>query len=72
MGTRGGFAMKEAIGHAINVLLVLAAVTFLIGTFARFIFEDPFLGYQPVTYWRGTMGLLAFAVTLQLMQIRDR
>ena len=64
--------MKEAMRHVINVLVVLATAAFLIGIFARYIFEDPFLGFSPVTYWRGTVGLLAFAATLLLMQIRDR
>jgi hypothetical protein len=72
MNVTGGLTMKEAMGYVINVLIVLAAVAFLIGTFARYIFEEPFLGFSNLFYWRGTMGLLTFAVTLLLMQIRDK
>ena len=56
----------------IEALIVLAALAFLVGTTARFIIDGPLLGQEPVTYWRGAIGLLAFAVTLLLLQIRDK
>lgn len=56
----------------VNVLVVLAAVAFLVGAFARFIVDGPVLNHEPVVYWRGAVGLLAFAMTLLLIQIRDK
>ena len=58
--------------QGIYVLIGLAALAFLIGTFIRFFGEGSFLGYPPVTYWRGSIGFLGFAVTLILLQIRDK
>lgn len=56
----------------INLLVVLAAVSFVVGAFARFIIDGPLLGHEPVVYWRGAVGLMSFAIVLLLMQIRDK
>jgi len=53
-------------------LVVLAAVAFLAGTAARFLLGGAFMGQDPVVYWRGSIGFLAFAATLTLIQIRDK
>jgi len=54
------------------VLVVLAAIAFIAGTIARFLLGGPLMGHEPVVYWRGSIGLLAFAGVLLLMQIRDK
>jgi hypothetical protein len=56
----------------IKALIVLAALAFLVGTFGRFVFGGSILGLEPVVFWRGAMGFLAFAMTLILIQIRDQ
>jgi len=56
----------------VNILVILAAVAFVAGTGARFLHGGQFLGHEPVVYWRGAIGFLAFASTLILMQIRDK
>ena len=56
----------------VNVLLILAVLAFLVGTLARFLSDGVLLGNEAVVYWRGTMGFLAFAIALTLIQIRDR
>lgn len=48
------------------VLTVLAAVAFLVGTYAAF-GNVPVVGKAPVTYWRGAVGLLLFALTVLLL-----
>ena len=58
--------------QVINILLVLAALAFLIGTLARFLSDGVLIGNEAVVYWRGAMGFLAFAIALLLMQLRDR
>jgi hypothetical protein len=55
----------------INVLIGLAILAFLVGTLGRFIFGGLWMGNEPVVYWRGAIGFLAFAVTFILIQIRD-
>ena len=56
----------------VNVLIVLAAIAFAVGTGIRFLQGSHFLGQEPVVYWRGALGFLAFASTFILMQIRDQ
>ncbi len=56
----------------VNILVILAAVAFVVGSGARFLHGGQFLGYEPVVYWRGAIGFLSFASTLILMQIRDK
>ena len=58
--------------QVINILLVLAALAFLIGTLARFLSDGVLIGNEAVVYWRGAMGFLAFAIALLLIQLRDR
>ena len=53
-------------------LLLVAALAFLAGAGARFLFDGTLMGQDPVVYWRGSIGLLAFAATLTLIQIRDQ
>ena len=56
----------------INILIFLAALAFVSGTLGRFLSGGELLGYEAVVYWRGAVGFLAFAVTLLLIQIRDK
>ena len=58
--------------QVINILLVFAALAFLIGTLARFLSDGVLIGNEAVVYWRGAMGFLAFAIALLLIQLRDR
>lgn len=58
--------------EAVWALVILAALAFLGGIFSRFLGDGSLWGHPSVTYWRGAIGLLAFAVVLLLMQIRDR
>ena len=56
----------------INALILLAALAFASGAVARFLGGGNLLGNEAVVYWRGSIGFLAFAVTLLLVQIRDK
>jgi len=56
----------------VNILIILAALAFIVGTLARFLGGGTLLGNEAVVYWRGAIGFLAFAATLLLVQIRDR
>lgn len=56
----------------INALVVLAGLAFVVGTLGRFVTGGAIMGQEPVVFWRGAVGLLAFAVTLILLQIRDK
>ena len=56
----------------VNALIILAAIAFVVGTAVRFLYGGHFLGQEPVVYWRGAIGFLAFASTLILMQIWDK
>ena len=51
----------------IYVLVILAAGLFLAGAFARFVRH-----HEGTVWWRGSMGLLAFANTLLLLEIFHR
>lgn len=59
-----------------GILLILAAVGIGVGLIIRLV--QTASGYvrpaflDPVFYWRGAMALLAIAVTILLIQIRDR
>ena len=48
------------------VLFGLAVVAFLVGTYSAFS-AVYVIGKAPVTYWRGAVGFLLFAVTLLLL-----
>lgn len=54
----------------INVLILLAAAAFLLGVVGRVANTE--IIWQPEVYWRGAVGLLAFAIALTLIQIRDK
>ena len=56
----------------VNILIILAALAFIVGTLARFLGGGTLLGNEAVVYWRGAIGFLAFAATLLLVQIRDK
>lgn len=45
------------------VLVLLAALAFLVGTYSAFT-GAILVGKAPVTYWRGAVGFLLFAITL--------
>jgi hypothetical protein len=51
----------------ILVLVVLAALAFVVGAISAFSGQI-FIGKAPVTYWRGAVGFLLFAITLLLME----
>ena len=51
----------------IVVLVVLAALAFVVGAISAFGGTD-IVGKAPVTYWRGAVGFLLFAITLLLME----
>lgn len=49
-------------------LILLAALAFIVGTYLAFMKTTYLL--EPYGYWRGAMGLLAFAIALRLMDDR--
>lgn len=55
----------------ITLLIVLAAVAFVIGTihafFGNYTFGIRFVAKSPETYWRGASGLLFFAIALMML-----
>ena len=52
------------------LLIVLAALAFVVGTALAFAGQHTFL-LPPVGYWRGAVGFLLFAIALRLMAGRD-
>lgn len=46
-------------------LILLAALSFVVGTGLAFL-KTPWL-LEPVGFWRGAVGFLAFAIALRLM-----
>ena len=53
-----------------NLLVILAALGLLIGLGIRLV-KGGFLG-DPVFFWRGSMALLTLAITMLLIQIRNK
>jgi ABC-type multidrug transport system permease subunit len=53
-----------------NYLVILAVVGILIGLVVR-VMKGGFLG-DPVFFWRGSVVLLAIAIAISLIQIRDK
>ena len=47
------------------ILIGLAALAFCVGTYAAFSHQVILL--EPVGFWRGAVGFLLFAITLQIM-----
>lgn len=57
----------------VHILVILAAAAFVLGIIMKLADTGPLFGtVPPLTLWRFTMGCLAFAMTMTLMQIRDR
>jgi hypothetical protein len=52
----------------ILVLFILAAVLFVVGVFSR-AFKYQIMGHEPTIWWRGSVGLLGFSITLILWRI---
>ena len=46
-------------------LILLAALAFVVGTYLAFMKTTYLL--EPYGYWRGSMGLLLFAIAIRLM-----
>ena len=56
----------------VHILVILAAAAFVLGIAMKLGGIETLFGrVPPVTIWRFTVGCLAFAMTLILMQIRD-
>jgi len=56
----------------VTLLVVIAAAAFVVGVVVKLAGMQALFGnVQPVAIWRFTMGCLAFAIALTLMQIRD-
>jgi hypothetical protein len=54
----------------INVLILLAAITFITGMGIGYEFFVPV--FPASTFWKFSIGCLAFAATLTLLQIKDK
>jgi hypothetical protein len=52
----------------IVVLLVLAAIFFVVGGASRFL-RFQVMGHDPTVWWRGAMGALGFSIALMLWQM---
>jgi len=58
------------IDRIINILIILAAITFIVGMGIGYgFFVDVF---SAGTFWRFSLGCLAFAVALSLIQIKNK
>ena len=59
-----------------NVLLIVAALALVVGLIVRIIQSAmgvmPLAYGDPVFYWRGAMALVAIAIAIVLIQIRDK
>lgn len=53
------------------ILVALAALAFVVGAFSAFS-GVLVIGKAPVTYWRGAVGFLLFAITLLLLERPSR
>jgi hypothetical protein len=56
------------LNQLILVLIILAAVLFLIALFSRFL-KFQIMGHEPTIWWRGSIGLLDFTIALILWRI---
>ena len=52
----------------ILVLLILAAILYVLGALSR-LFRFQIRGHDPAVWWRGSMGLLGFSIALMIWQI---
>lgn len=57
-----------AMKHLCWTLILLATAAFVVGTFLAFMKTTYLL--EPYGYWRGSMGLLLFAIAIRLMDDR--
>ena len=48
------------------ILTVLAAIAFLVGTYVAFS-GQVVIGRQAIVFWRGSVGLLLFAITVLML-----
>jgi phosphatidylserine synthase len=55
----------------IHVLLVLAAVLYVVSGLSRFL-KFQIMGHDPTVWFRGSMGLLGFSIALMLWQILQK
>jgi hypothetical protein len=55
--------------HLAMLFVLLALVAFVVGTYAAFA-GTMIAGKFPVTYWRGAVGLLLFAISFLLLEHR--
>jgi phosphatidylserine synthase len=55
----------------IQLLLVLAAVLYVVSGLSRFL-KFQIMGHDPTVWFRGSMGLLGFSIALMLWQILQR
>ncbi len=62
---------EDKMNQLILVLLVLAALAYLVGGLSR-VFKFQIAGHDPTVWWRGSMGLLGFGIALMIWQILKR
>lgn len=60
----GPHPLEDVLLLLIQILIGLAALCFLAGVIARFVRK-----HEGTVWYRGTMGLLAFAIALLLLEI---
>ena len=48
-------------------LFSLSVLLFVLGVVSRYAGPWDSLGYGPVTYWRGAMGLVIYAIALKIL-----
>lgn len=69
-GVRKPFVQEAPMKNICWTLILLAALSFVIGTYLAFARIGFLLG--PQGYWRGTVGILLFAIALRLMDDTKR
>lgn len=57
-----------AMNQLILVLLILAALLYVVSGLSRF-FKFQIAGHDPTVWWRGSMGLMGFSIALMIWQI---
>jgi uncharacterized membrane protein YiaA len=59
---------EDAVKNVSWTLILLAAVSFVIGTYLAF--QKATFLLEPYGYWRGAVGLLLFAMAIRMMDDR--